>query len=69
MKVKIVKMQTQIALTPEEACRAQRALDTVIDLIKSQELSPLTDAEEDIIVKLQAAMAYRVGSYGNKEKK
>ena len=68
MKVKIVKMQTQITLTPKEACRAQRALDTVIDLIKSQELSPLTDAEEDIIVKLQAAMAYRIDSYGSKEK-
>ena len=68
MKVKIVRMQTQITLTPEEACRAQRALDTAIDLIKSQELSPLTDAEEDIIVKLQAAMAYRIDSYGSKEK-
>lgn len=68
MKVKIVKMQTQITLTPKEACRAQRALDTVIDLIKSQELSPPTDAEEDIIVKLQVAMAYRIDNYGNKEK-
>lgn len=68
MKVKIVRMQTQITLIPEEACRAQRALDTVIDLIKSQELSPLTDAEEDIIVKLQAATAYRIDSYDNKEK-
>lgn len=68
MKVKIVKMQTQITLTPEEACRAQRALDKIIDEIKWQELSPLTDAEENIIVKLQAAMAYRIDNYGNKEK-
>ena len=68
MKVKIVKMQTQITLTPKEACIAERALDTAIDLIKSQELSPLTDAEEDIIVKLQAAIAFRIDSYDNKEK-
>lgn len=66
MEVKIVKQQTQITLTPEEACRAQRALDKVIDLLKSQELSPLTDAEEDIIVKLQAAMAFRIDNYGAK---
>lgn len=67
MKVKIVKMQTQITLTPEEACRAQRALDKAIEEIKWQELSPLTDAEEDIIVKLQAAMAYRIDSYDNEK--
>ena len=66
MEVKIVKQQTQITLTPEEARRAQRALDTAIDQIRGQELSPLTDAEEDIIVKLQAAMAFRIDSYGNK---
>ena len=68
MKVKIVRMQTQITLTPKEACRAQRALDKAIEEIKWLELSPLTDAEEDIIVKLQAAMAYRIDSYGSKEK-
>ena len=68
MKVKIVKQQTQITLTPKEACRAQRALDKVIDEIKWQELSPLTDAEEDIIVKLYAAMTFRIDNYGSKEK-
>lgn len=60
MKVKIAKMKTQITLESKEAAIAQKALDTFIDLLKSQELSPLTEAEEEIIVKLQAAMTFRI---------